>query len=526
MSRVVDALTAEPIAGATLHLVAEDSEPIDTRFTSERQATSDIDGYVRMPLDDLSRAPGWAYCFADGYAPNAQYHIAHDLVSMHRGVDLPIELRDQDDHPIADAELAWVMGCGHTPDVRSARTDRHGRAVIPNVSLEDDLIADLYVRHALLEGTYESIDGWQPVDDAVLLRWRRGETITGRLCDADGTVVVGATIGVRHTHRGSWTRTDSTGAFALSGLPLGSATIEVLRDGTKIAEFIRPAGELGLTLRIGETDVAGSQRVAADEAPDHPSTPAATTIVRGRFAGTADRIVSAAPHLDGEPVLVAADGALASPRADRGSAGSLEFASSPTFTRTIRVPRRNFELGTTGIVDLGEIVLADAPTCRWGNAPPDQSWSIRVFRHGVRVAGIDSWYDETSGIRDELQWGSEPRAGDIVVLAAQPAVGHDGRIVCCHVLVVATLEGAAPWLIRPPTGTLRITLVDEAGNSLAGGILLPGCIEPLPIDGSLELRHMATRKGHVVAWTADHREGHADFTHIAGSDSSVTVLVR
>ena len=104
-------------------------------------------------------------------------------------------------------------------------------------------------RHALLLGAALGVGGFGP---AQIFAQANTSSVSGRVVDANGAAVAGATVAMRNTDQGS-TRTltgGNDGSFRVTGLPSGSYTVEGRASGLVTRHPVR------LTLTLGSnTDV-------------------------------------------------------------------------------------------------------------------------------------------------------------------------------------------------------------------------------------------------------------------------------
>ncbi len=209
--RVFDAATGEPVAGAVLEAADEIEHPMPGAWTAARAWVTDRDGFA---LIDVADRGGWFIVEAKGYAPRAEYGLPEEM-SLARGVDAVVEVRDPFDRPLAGAALEYFLGCGHTRDVRRATTDPGGRAVLRGI---DPARGDVWVRANGVFG-YDSLEAFDERAKAHLVRCDPAPAVEGTVLDAEGRPCAGLAVGGKDFHRGPWTRTDAHGRFRLQGAP-------------------------------------------------------------------------------------------------------------------------------------------------------------------------------------------------------------------------------------------------------------------------------------------------------------------
>lgn len=219
-TRVVDAITGAPLREAEVLFIAENEHPMRGEMWLQMRATADADGFVRV-RNIREGQPGfvkwnWAVVRAPGYGPIADINWMFDeQVVLAPSQALPVRVRDLRGQPVAGALVGYCIGCGHTPDLVSARTNAEGLVLLPDVDLLVD-IHDLYIEHPALHLGYDEphwMPGLPPWDFFV----EPGVASVGVVIDAAGKPVAGAYVGTRDVHRGPWTRTAADGSFQLYG---------------------------------------------------------------------------------------------------------------------------------------------------------------------------------------------------------------------------------------------------------------------------------------------------------------------
>jgi hypothetical protein len=214
VTRVVDARTGQPIPGAVMSAVKEARFPVPGPFHSVARAVADLDGWVRLRLENLEPRPEWFFFEGAGFAPAARFGDRLELpIALWPGVDVPIEVRDPLGAPALDVAVELLLGCGHTPSVRTVRADSSGRAVLPGI---DPGRGELWPIGAALRSDYVSVD-WAGGSDPLVVWCRPAEPIEGIVLDEKGKPVAGSAVGAPRCHRGPWTLTDAEGRFRLLG---------------------------------------------------------------------------------------------------------------------------------------------------------------------------------------------------------------------------------------------------------------------------------------------------------------------
>lgn len=280
--RAIDALTGKPIAGCELLLIGENPTPVAEKFWSKRVAVADADGFVRIRSDDLQPKPEqaqrdrrgrpqrvrsepmWLMLRAPGYGASVVEGLVPSLVwPLSPAVDLPIELRDWQDLPVAGAGVGLCIGCGHTPDVAFATTDRSGRAVLRGVD-PNNAVGDVYpVGKGLPLSDYGRPD-WVPGDLPAVVRTGVGFDIHGKVVDAAGKPVANAFVGVKEIHRGPWSATGADGSFRFTASSLDNDLFVVVDE--REVQFEHPDGESPYMLKL-PAPVEGEQKQVVELPP-------------------------------------------------------------------------------------------------------------------------------------------------------------------------------------------------------------------------------------------------------------------
>ncbi len=278
--RIVDATTGAPIVGAIVKLFAEVPHPEPDFGVPTATGTSDAEGWVRIRTADLDPArleafgaPTWAFVEADGYGPDDAYerHVPADPDwPLTPATTMRVGLVDPFGRPVEGALVGWFLGCGHTPDVRQARTGADGIAVLPRVAAGRGGRV-WFVRDGFRSTYIEADDVAFPGE---ALRWFHaswGATFEGVVLTHDGAPAPGVAVGGRAYHRGPWTHTDAEGRFRLVGSDARPGSRLTVEAG---AYPVGPAGELrpGLVAEgVAIAAPAGHRTVVRLPRPDSAS---------------------------------------------------------------------------------------------------------------------------------------------------------------------------------------------------------------------------------------------------------------
>ncbi len=223
LRRIVDASTGRPVADARVDLHCEVPHPVPGARPPVASAKSGPDGWVHIRKADLDRRiadvygePTWAYVEAPGLGPDADFKAFLDKDwELTPTASRRIALRDLLDRPVADALVGFLLGCGHTPDVLTIRTDAHGDATIDRAS--ESGFGQVWVVKDGVESKY--------VEDAAYFPWQRRRSVTldwamtveGTVLTHDGKPAAGVAVGHPNYHRGPWAISGPDGHFRLIG---------------------------------------------------------------------------------------------------------------------------------------------------------------------------------------------------------------------------------------------------------------------------------------------------------------------
>ena len=201
-------------------MLAESDPQIAGEQSPSMSFVADEDGLVMARVDD--RAPGfipfsWVCVRAPGYGHQMEFRsLGNSIIRLPPQVEIPVEVRDWRDQPVADVLVSFCGGNGFTPDLETGRTDSNGRLTLTGVDLHST-IADFYLVHPELHYGYFSPD-WYPGQGPLVLRADPAVVHRGVVVDEEGRPVIGAAVGISECQRGPWTRTGSDGSFRLCGL--------------------------------------------------------------------------------------------------------------------------------------------------------------------------------------------------------------------------------------------------------------------------------------------------------------------
>ncbi len=210
-SRLVHAITGEPVPGAELFAIPETDHPLPGEFHSLFRATADRDGFAELPIGEA-----WVMARATGLGPSMDFRYQGATLPLAPAFDIPIRPVDWLGQPMPGVTLGFCGGCGHTPDLATAIVGRDGigwlRSVDPRGSF-----ADIYPNTAPVQFSYWNTQ-WVPGDAPEEFPYGYGEVLHGTVLRADGEPAASAFVGNNVVHRGPWAQTNSKGQFRLFGL--------------------------------------------------------------------------------------------------------------------------------------------------------------------------------------------------------------------------------------------------------------------------------------------------------------------
>ncbi len=228
VSRLVDDLTGEPIAGAEVFLVTESETPIAGEFWHDASGISDADGFVRIARP--ARERGWdLVVMRHPVRGTVATTYAGPVWRIGRTFAVPVRVLDWLGRPAPGAVVGLCGGCGHTPDIVTATANNDGVALMIGIDPRQD-IRDLYVQKPGLHFFYDSVR-WRPGDAPMEVRCARSVVQTGKVVDHLGKPVAGAFVGGGGRHRGPWARTAADGKFAVVGAEHGECPHTVVLAG-------------------------------------------------------------------------------------------------------------------------------------------------------------------------------------------------------------------------------------------------------------------------------------------------------
>lgn len=260
LRRIVAGATGAPVAGANVKLFAEVPHPEPGFGVPSATAVSGADGWVRIRRAQLAAErtqvygePSWAYVEAAGLGPDAEFRSFVDGKDwpLRPAAELRVTLHDPLDRPVVGARVGWLLGCGHTPDVRQALTDEHGVAQL--VGVQDQGLGQIWFVKEGFVSRYLTDQAWRPGAPERIARVEWGPVVEGSVLRHDGTPAAGVAVGRSDNHRGPWTRTDAQGRFRLVGLgtepgdsffvePDEYAVTSQAAGGTQVEVVVPPPG--------------------------------------------------------------------------------------------------------------------------------------------------------------------------------------------------------------------------------------------------------------------------------------------
>ena len=225
LRRIVELATGRPIANARVDLHAEIPHPVPGRRTPVASVTGGADGWVHIRASDLDRAqvalhgePRWAFVEAPGFGPDAvmdEFLVTDEAWEIGPATTRRVALVDALDRPVVGARVGFLLGCGHTPDVRDVVTDAEGLATFEGV-WGDGFRRIWPVAHGL-RSRYLDDDSFAPWERPRRVTLDASMTVEGTVLGRDGRPLSGVAVGRPDVHRGPWTLTDAEGRFRLIG---------------------------------------------------------------------------------------------------------------------------------------------------------------------------------------------------------------------------------------------------------------------------------------------------------------------
>lgn len=449
---VLDARSGEPIPGARLSLVYEATYPLSGMWWPSGTAESDEAGWVRLRVDELRRGPRpgaqpWLYVEAEGYAPYA--HLGADLgasVLLEHGRDVEVWVRDALDRPVEGVQVGWMLGCGHTPDLRTARSDARGVALLPDIAPG---AGELWPAARGFAADYGDLSG----SSVALLRLAPGLPVHGRVLDRDGRPLEGVFVGASVRHRGPWARTDGEGRFEVLGLSQGESGALQWAGGSygQLGSFALPPDGRELTLVV----------------PLEPEPAVATVRVRARGAQGSevpqDLGVAATRLADGFTEL-ARRGEWGGPELEL-PAGSYVVRAGGGFTG-YELVEAHLELLPSDLDAGGDADLRPPLELELQLEPSPR---LRLDASGLLPGATVSLVGALEAIEvDPGELHAVPRTGPLGV-----AVQVEERVRASEIEPVRRTPGARIELEAPQPARLRFTLADSAGRPARGWALLP-----------------------------------------------------
>ncbi|MFO0932675.1 MAG: carboxypeptidase-like regulatory domain-containing protein [Planctomycetota bacterium] len=447
--RVVDQ-SGRGIPGARIHYVGEATHPLP-RLVNE---TDDIlygptDEWGRLRVEEPQVSWDHMLVVADGYAPCNEWRGegSDSVCRLARGEDLPVTVLDPLDRPVANALVGYRLYCGHTPDVRQARTDVTGRAVLPHIDRRDTKWL-WPIAESIASEDFAVADGYPFSRRGIVLRPDWGAVLEGTVVDAKGAPVAGAAVGSASWHRGPWTFTDAKGAFRLRGLEPFDAVQVDPDDETFGKETSADATAVpGVVVKVRLPAPAGAPAIPAE--PTFP--------VRVRSSDPAHPIV------EGDSLIAyrIADGTAVG-RFARGEDGVPELAL-PAGTWVVRL------WGWLSNGGRGEAkVEVRGPT------------DVAVPRAPTRALAVDA----SALTEDDQVWlGAAGVSADVTIAARKgaislPVVGdavlrvrRAPRVRSIHVL--PAVPGAPPLRLLPPDATkITVRLRGSGDAEVKAGVRL------------------------------------------------------
>ncbi len=204
---VRDARTGKPLAGVR---VAQYLEDAGERFVTPvllAETRTDKRGIAVVRWKDKPRDCHWIFD-APRFAVSEKYGWSPpDVVELEPGHDVSARVFGPFGKPRAGVRVEYLLGCSHSPAVRTAVTDAAGRFSIGGVNPR---IGRFWLRAPGIASRFFDVG----VGD---LHAAPGLALTGRVTDDDGKPVANVVVGSHQEMRGPRARTGPDGAFRLEG---------------------------------------------------------------------------------------------------------------------------------------------------------------------------------------------------------------------------------------------------------------------------------------------------------------------
>ncbi len=246
--------TGRPIPNARVFGVDEVPMPVWGQSWFQTAASTGADGVAQLASADYS----WLMVTAEGYGGRGWMKggKAESEVTLAPEVPITLEVVDFMGRPLPLAHVGVAFGCGHTPDIVTATTDRNGLAPLRGVVDYDGHIEDVYVVHpktSMLD--YGAVPFSDAVDGVARFYCEPGSLLEGRILLPDGQPAVGYGVGNDESHRGHWAITDERGEFRLFGSEPRPDFVRVLTPGGDwVAGFTGSRVGVYRTLQLNGTD--------------------------------------------------------------------------------------------------------------------------------------------------------------------------------------------------------------------------------------------------------------------------------
>jgi hypothetical protein len=292
ISRLVDDLTGEPVAGAEVFLINEHKTPIAGEFWFLGRFLSDAEGFARLDLPPGDRGTGQLWWAVRHPRHGTTMLQGREGISrLGRGFDVPVRVTDWLGRPAAGARVGFCGGCGHTPDLVNATADEQGIAVLAGIEPHSG-IADLYVQHPGLHFFCLRVQ-WLPGSESMEVRCDYAPPMSGKVIDHRGVPVAGAFVCGGGKHRGPWARTGADGSFVVLGAEPPAYPYQVVTTAGRDIYF-DSSRAWPVTLRLPDlADASASEgRVEDEPAVPEPMAPRQVRVIVEGAPGEVELSVS------------------------------------------------------------------------------------------------------------------------------------------------------------------------------------------------------------------------------------------
>ena len=261
--RVIDAVTAGPLAGALVEAWTEEVDGLAGGFQRIGSATSGVDGRFELVVYEGGRRAEKLRVLAPDHAVLSSVVGERNLVLFPREEAVPrLRVTDLEGRPIAGARVTTTYTCAHDAPAFDLRSDAFGELELPDYALQDSL-QELRVQAAGYQAL-KYVDGEPALalaarGEPMPVRLGRCLPFRVRLLDDVGAPLQGCALQLLEGEGFHVRRSDDQGWVAVDSR-YGLGEVSISRLG------VEPAGALGFT-RLAP-DGEACLRVGAERWPE------------------------------------------------------------------------------------------------------------------------------------------------------------------------------------------------------------------------------------------------------------------